>query len=44
MKKFLLTIFVSLVWCNVGYAEVIFDKWKINENEAAVRVEKLGEK
>ena len=44
MKKFLLTIFVSLVWCNVSYAEVIFDKWKINENEAAVRVEKLGEK
>ena len=43
MKKFLLTIFASLMWCNVSYAEVIFDKWKINENEAAVRVEKLGE-
>ena len=43
MKKLLLTIFVSLMWCNVSYAEVIFDKWKINENEAAVKVEKLGE-
>ena len=43
MKKILLTIFVSLIWCNISYAEVIFDKWKINENEAAVRVEKLGE-
>ena len=43
MKKLLLTIFVSLVWYNVSYAEVIFNKWKINENEAAVRVEKLGE-
>ena len=43
MKKLLLTIFVSLMWFNISYAEVIFDKWKINENEAAVRVEKLGE-
>ena len=43
MKKLLLTIFASLMWCNVSYAEVIFDKWKINENESAVRVEKLGE-
>tara|TARA_B100001063_G_scaffold230256_1_gene243194 strand:- start:1472 stop:2629 length:1158 start_codon:yes stop_codon:yes gene_type:complete len=31
------------MWCNISNAEVIFDKWKINENEAAVRVEKLGE-
>ena len=44
MMKLLLTIFLSLMWCNISYAEVIFDKWKINENEAAVRVEKLGEK
>jgi len=44
MKKLLSTIFVSLMWFNVGYAEVIFDKWKINENDAAVRVEKVGEK
>ena len=43
MKKLLVTIFLSLIWCNISYAEVIFDKWKINENEAAVRVEKLGE-
>ena len=43
MKKLLFTIFTSLMWCNVSYAEVIFDKWKINKNEAAVRVEKLGE-
>ena len=43
-KNFLLTILVSLMWCNISNAEVIFDKWKINENEAAVRVEKLGEK
>ena len=44
MKKLLLTIFVSLMWCSISYAEVIFDKWKINENSASVRVEKLGEK
>ena len=31
------------MWCNTSYAEVIYDKWKINENEAVVRVEKLGE-
>jgi len=43
MKKFLLTIFVSLVWCNVSYAEVIFDKWKIDENDTAIRVQKWGE-
>ena len=43
MKNFLLTILVSLIWCNISNAEVIFDKWKINANEAAVRVEKLGE-
>ena len=43
MKKLLLTILVSLMWCNISNAEVIFDKWKINANEAAVRVEKLGE-
>ena len=42
-KNFLLTILVSLMWCNISNAEVIFDKWKINENEAVVRVEKLGE-
>tara|TARA_R110002110_G_scaffold390995_1_gene604195 strand:- start:76 stop:1665 length:1590 start_codon:yes stop_codon:yes gene_type:complete len=43
MKKLLLTILVSLMWSNISNAEVIFDKWKINANEAAVRVEKLGE-
>ena len=43
MKKLLLTILVSLMWSNISIAEVIFDKWKINANEAAVRVEKLGE-
>ena len=43
MKKLLLTIFVSLMWFSISYAEVIFDKWKINENSASVRVEKLGE-
>ena len=44
MKQLLLIIFASLMWCNISYAEVIFDKWKINENKDAVRVEKLGEK
>jgi len=43
MKKLLLTIFISLMWSSISIAEVIFDKWKINENDAAVRVEKLGE-
>ena len=42
-KNFLITILVSLMWSSISYAEVIFDKWKINANEAAVRVEKLGE-
>jgi hypothetical protein len=42
-KNFLITILVSLMWSNISNAEVIFDKWKINANEAAVRVEKLGE-
>ena len=44
MQKILTRIILALLWCNVSYAEVIFDKWRINENEDAVSVEKLGEK
>ena len=43
MKKLLGIVVLGLLMSGNAYAEVIFDKWKINENEAAVRVEKLGE-
>jgi len=43
MKKLLLTIFVSLMWCNISNAEVIYDKWIFFENDSSVRVERLGE-
>ena len=44
MKQLFAFLVLCLLWFNISYAEVIFDKWKINENDAVVRVEKVGEK
>mgnify|MGYP006095873451 FL=1 len=44
MKQLFAFLVLGLLGCSVSYAEVIFDKWKINENDAVVRVEKVGEK
>jgi len=43
MKKLLVIVVLNLLWCTTTSAELVYDKWKINENNAAVRVQKLGE-